>query len=126
LLPSLVGTELVELWQSAAPHDGKGQPIAEQRIVRPPWPNWYRPSYRTRPLRMPFHLRAAPHGDIDPQLPIAIALLAPVERNIIHVLCVDGDDVFPATVAIERVLAVGSAVRWYPHAAGAFGAEMLV
>jgi hypothetical protein len=127
LLPSLAGTDVVELWQSAAEHDGKGLPIIEQRLIAPPWPNWFRPSYRTRPVRMPLHLRAAASGDnINYSAPEAVALLAPVAGNVLHVLCVDGDVVFPATIAVERVLAVGPAKRWYPYGAGSFGAEMLV
>lgn len=126
LLPSLVGTNVVELWQSAAPHDGKGQPILAQRITKGPGPNWYRPSYRTRPIRMPFHLRAKKHGDFDDDLPRAVALLAPVAGNVLHVLCVDRGDVFPTTITVERVLAVKDEVRWYPYSAGVYGAEMLV
>jgi hypothetical protein len=124
LLPSLVGT--IELWQTAAPHDGKGQPILEQRITGTDFPNWYRPSYRTRPVRMPFHLKAQPRGTIDRSLPRAVALLAPVAGNVLHVLCVDGENVFPTTLAVERVLAAGDETHWYPYAAGSFGAELMV
>ena len=127
LLPSLVGTNVVELWQSSAEHDGKGLPVIEQRLTSAPWPNWYRPSYRTRPVRMPLHLRAvAASDDIDSSAPEAVALLAPVAGNVLHVLCVDGDVVFPTTIAVERVLAARPADRWYPYAGGSFGAEMLV
>ena len=127
LLPSLVGTNVVELWQSAAEHDGKGLAVIEQRVTAPPWPNWFRPSYRTRPVRMPLHLRAAATANtINDDVPRAVALLAPVAGNVLHVLCVDGDDVFPTTIAVERVLASGSPTRWYPYGGGSFGAEMLV
>jgi hypothetical protein len=127
LLPSLAGTNAVELWQSAAEHDGKGLPVIEQQLIAPPWPNWFRPSYRTRPVRTPLHLRAAATGDnINYSAPEAVALLAPVAGNVLHVLCVDGGVVFPATIAVGRVLAVGPAKRWYPYGAGSFGAEMLV
>jgi len=127
LLPSLVGTNVVELWQSAAGHDGKGLPVIDQKLTAGPWPNWFRPSYRTRPVRMPLHLRAVAASDnIDNSVPEAIALLAPVAGNVLHVLCVDGDAVFPTTVAVERVLAARPSDRWYPYGAGSFGAEMLV
>jgi len=127
LLPSLVGTDVVELWQSAAEHDGKGLPVIEQRLTAPPWPNWWRPSYRSRPVRMPLHLRAAgPDHNINYSVPEAVALLAPVAGNVLAVICVDGDDAFTTTIAVERVLAVKSTGRWYPYAAGSFGAEMLV
>jgi len=102
-------------------------PVIEQRLTSAPWPNWYRPSYRTRPVRMPLHLRAvAASDDIDSSAPEAVALLAPVAGNVLHVLCVDGDVVFPTTIAVERVLAARPADRWYPYAGGSFGAEMLV
>lgn len=127
LLPSLIGTNVVELWQSAAEHDGKGLPVIEQRLTSAPWPNWYRPSYRTRPVRMPLHLRAvAPSDNIDRSAPEAVALLAPVAGNVLRVLCVDGNVVFRATIAVERVLAVRPVDRWYPYGGGSFGAEMLV
>ena len=127
LLPSLVGTKVVELWQSSAEHDGKGLPVIEQRLTSAPWPNWFRPSYRARPVRMPLHLRAvASSDDIDVNAPEAVALLAPVAGNVMHLLCVDGDDVFPATIAVERVLALRATNRWYPYGGGSFGAEMLV
>lgn len=127
LLPSLAGTDVVELWQSAAEHDGKGLPVIEQRLTNPPWPNWWRPSYRIRPVRMPLHLRAVGRDDnINYSAPEAVALLAPVAGNVLHVICVDGDDAFATTIAVERVLAVKPAGRWYPYAAGSFGAEMLV
>jgi hypothetical protein len=127
LLPSLVGTDVVELWQSSAEHDGKGLPVIEQRLTSAPWPNWFRPSYRTRPLRMPLHLRAVAASDnINYSAPEAVALLAPVAGNVMHVLCVDGEDVFPATIVVERVLAARATNQWYPYGGGSFGAEMLV
>jgi len=127
LLPSLAGTNVVELWQSAAEHDGKGLPVHEQRLTNPPWPNWFRPSYRLRPVRMPLHLRAvAASDDVDADVPRAVALLAPVAGNVLHVLCADGDEVFATTIAVERVLAARATDRWYPYGAGSFGAELLV
>lgn len=127
LLPSLAGTDVVELWQSAAEHDGKGLPVVEQRLTNAPWPNWWRPSYRSRPVRMPLHLRAiSPDHNINYSVPEAVALLAPVAGNVLQVICVDGDDAFTTTIAVERVLAVKPTPRWYPYAAGSFGAEMLV
>jgi len=127
LLPSVVGTNVVDVWQSAADHDGKGLPVEEQRLTNPPWPNWFRPSYRIAPVRMPLHLRAvASSEDIDAELPEAVALLSPVAGNVLHVLCSDGGLVYPTTVTVERVLAAKSATRWYPYGAGSFGAELLV
>ncbi len=121
LLPSLIGT--IDIVQTAAPFDGKGHPIEEHGA---PWLNWYRPSYRVRPTRMPFHLRATPFGEIDRDEVEAIALLAPVDQMSLRVLCVDGHDVFPTVIAVTSVLAVGEPRGWYPYGADSFGAEMIV
>ncbi len=126
VLPSFVGTEVVDIWQTAAEHDGNGQRVLEQRVVAPPWPNVFRPSYRMRPVRMPLHLRAvARSNEIDRDAPLAVALTAPVAGNVLHALCVSEGAVFPASFAIERVEAVVATKRWYPYAAGSFGAEMM-
>ena len=115
LLPDL-GVPLV---QSARGRDGKGSLIEEQRITRPPWPNWFRPSYRVRPVRMPFHMRAEQTVDaIDPALPRIVAMLSTREA-----LCVGG---FLTTLPLRPPRAVGPPVVWYPHLAGAFGSEVLL
>jgi hypothetical protein len=114
LLPSLGGV------QAALGVDGNGVPI-EERVAAPPHPNVWRPSYRIRPVPMPFHLRAEATGDIDRDLPEAIALLGPS-----RFLIVDGSRAFAATFTVRRVLAVGEPQRWFPYGAGAFGAEMIV
>ena len=129
LLPWLVGIAPpnVTLWQSAGDRDGKGLPIREVRIESPPWPNWYRPSYRVRPIRAPHNLRLECEvSQIDGNVPIAVALLAPVNGLMLRVLCVDGPAVFPATVRVARIDAVAEAVKWYPYGAGSFGAEMML
>jgi len=126
VLPSLIGTDVVEIWQTGAEHDGNGQRVLEQRVVAHPWPNVFRPSYRMRPVRMPLHLRAfAQSNDIDRDAPLAVALTAPVVGNVLHTLCVGEGAVYPASFAIERVEAVAGDTRWYPYAAGSFGAEMM-
>lgn len=129
LLPSLVGVAPpnVELWQTADGRDGKGQLIDEVRIEQPPWPNWYRPSYRVRPIRTPMNLRAVCDVDvIDRDLPEAIALVAPVDGLAVRVLIRDRGVVYPATVHVSRIDAVGPPVAWFPYAAGAWGAEMML
>lgn len=129
LLPSLVGVvpPNVELWQSAGGRDGKGQPIEDVRVESPPWPNWYRPSYRARPVRAPHNLRLdCDVKVIDPDVPVAVALLAPVNGLTMRVLCVDGPIVYPSTVRVARIDAVGLPSKFYPHAAGSFGAEMVI
>lgn len=123
LLPSLLG--VIELEQMPGDHDGYGAAIVRQRVAGTP-PNWFRPTYRLRPIRAWHNLRAVPFGAIDRRAPLAIALLAPPENRSLRLLCVEGDDVFAATVGVTAVRAVGDAEGWYPYAAGAFGAEMLL
>ena len=114
----------MEKSQTAAEHDGMGLPVAAHRVEGDP-PNWFRPSYRMRPRRAWFHLRAEAAGSIDGDLPEAIALLAPADSERIAVLCVDGDRVFPAVVPVRKVLAAQAGVTWYPYGAGAFGAALM-
>jgi hypothetical protein len=126
LLPALINIAPpnIQLMQTAGGLDGKGLPIEKSTG---PWPNWYRPSYRVRPVRAPFSLRAeCAVKNIDENLPRAIALLAPVERLTVSVLCTHGEAVFPATVRVARIDAVSDAVLWYPYGAGSFGAEMML
>ncbi len=116
----------IAMMQSAAPHDGNGQAIEEQPVSKATPPNWFRPTYRLPPRRAWFHLRAASIGEIDGDLPVAIALLAPVQKRSIRVLCVEGDAAYPATIEIARVLGARPARTWYPYGAGAFGAEIML
>jgi len=105
ILPNLIG--VIELWQAAGGRDGKGQPIERVRITEPPWPNWFRPSYRVRPIRKPLNLTAVSNvDDIDRDLPEAIALLAPPDGLTLRVLVDAETDVYPATVRIGRIGAV--------------------
>lgn len=119
LLPFLPNTT-----QTAGGVDGYGNDILE---AAGEWPNFYRPSYRVRPVRMPHNLRLEHEvTDINPDLPRAIALLAPVESLAITVVVVDGDRVYPATVQVTKILAVGREREWYPYGAGSFGAELML
>jgi hypothetical protein len=127
LLPSLVGLAPpnVRLVQTAGGVDGYGHPILE--TVGDPWPNWYRPSYRVRPVRMPLNLRLeCAVTAIDRDRPVAVALLAPVGGLVLRVLVVDGERVYPATVRITRIDAVAAEREWYPYAGGSFGAELML
>ncbi|HEX9984297.1 MAG TPA: hypothetical protein VGF69_13600 [Thermoanaerobaculia bacterium] len=119
LLPAI--GHLVELRQTAGGIDGKGNAIAEGEL------NWYRPSYRVRPMRVPMDIRAIhPNSDVDASLPRAVALLAPVTGPLLRVLIDDGRTAYPATVRVERILAVGEGRKWYPYGAGSFGGEMML
>ena len=101
--------------------DGKGFPIVET-----PGGNWYRPSYRVRPLRIPMHLapRRASH-ELE-EAPRAIALLAPPHGPALHVLIDDGRTAWPATIPVAPPKAVGTALSLYPYGAGSFGGEMML
>jgi hypothetical protein len=117
LLASLIG--LIDIDQAAEGVDGNGQPVEEVALTNGmQWPNWYRPSYRIRPLPMPFHLRARPFGAIDGGAPEAIALVGPR-----RVLLEDGALV---PIRLDRVHAAGKPDGWYPYGAGSFGAELML
>ena len=129
LLPNLVGVAPpnVTLYQSEGGFDGKGKPVERTTVGQPPWPNWYRPSYRVRPVRMPLNVAAECAVTlIEDELPRAVALLAPPDGLTLHVICVDGRRVYPTQILVNRIDAVANETRWYPYAAGSFGAEMML
>lgn len=114
LLPSLPNVV-----QRAGGVDGKGESVED---ATEPWPNWYRPSYRSRPVRMPFNLTAISEvTEIDESLPQAVALLGSS-----RMLIVDGDRVYPSAVRIARIDAISAPRRWYPYGAGVWGAEVML
>lgn len=123
---ALLSSLEISMRQSDAPHDGNGQPVVEGPVTRETPPNWFRPTYRMPPRRAWFHLRVDPLGEIDAGLPLAIALLAPVHKGGVRLLCVDGHAVYPATIEVRRVLAARPTRTWYPYGAGAFGAELML
>jgi hypothetical protein len=130
LLPSLVGIAPpnVRLVQTAGGIDGRGAPIVEATSA---WPNWYRPSYRVRPVRMPLQLRLeCDVQEIDGDRPVAVALLAPLALTgdglLLRALIDDGTRAVPSTVRIARIDAVAAATTWYPYGGGSFGAEMML
>lgn len=126
LIPSLIGLAPpnVEILQAAGGVDGKGFPIEE---ARGDWPNWYRPSYRVRPVRMPLNLRVqCDVTEIEADRPIAVALLAPPDGLVLRVLIEDGDRVYASAVRVTRIDAVSRTTKWYPYGAGSFGAEMML
>ena len=111
----------ISLAQRAGEHpDGQGRPVETLAAEGQP-PNWYRPSYRVRPIRAWFNLMALPFGKLDGGAPRAMARLGGDD-----VLCVDGDRVYATALNPRRVLAVGGAAEWYPFGAGVWGADILV
>jgi hypothetical protein len=107
--------------QSAVGVDGYGEPINETSI------NFYRPSYRVRPVRMRFNLGLEhENATIDGDLPRAIALLAPVAGRELRVLIEEKTRVYATTIRVGEVRAVAAERVWYPYGAGSFGAEMML
>ena len=123
LLPSLTGDLRMEQW--AAPHDGKGEWIANLPVTATDPPNWFRPSYRARPVRAWFHLRVSKFGSITGELPQGVALLAPVDGRTLRVLCTEGRSAFAVTMPVNAVVAASPSQGWYPYGAGTFGAELV-
>jgi len=126
LLPPLLelAPPNVRILQTAGGIDGKGEDIVE---ATEDWPNWYRPSYRIRPVKAPLNLRLeCSVTEIDPSRPVAIALLAPVAGLTLRVLVEEGERAYPATVRVTRIDAVSNERTWYPYGAGSFGAEMML
>lgn len=112
----------VELRQRAGGIDGKGSPILDSD--GPEWPNWYRPSYRLRPVRTAFNVVAkCSVTEINTDLPRAVALLAPPHGLVLDVLCVEGDEVFPTSLRVIRIDAISEAARHYPYGAGVWAGE---
>jgi hypothetical protein len=111
----------IDLAQRAGEHpDGEGRPVETCAAEGEP-PNWYRPSYRVRPVRAWFNLTALPFGAVDDATPRVVARLGGDD-----VLVVDGDRVYAAALQPGRVLAVGGAAEWYPFGAGVWGADLLI
>ncbi|HEX6087267.1 MAG TPA: hypothetical protein VF266_22240 [Thermoanaerobaculia bacterium] len=112
---------LEEAKQTSGGVDGYGDDITESSI------NFYRPSYRMRPVRMPFNLALDPGvTTIDEALPRAIALLEPVQGLTLRVLIEEERSVYPAVVTVTGIEGVAAERTWYPYGAGAYGAEILV
>ena len=112
----------VEVEQRVGNIDGKGHPVAEARGA--PWPNWYRPSYRVRPVKLPIDvvLRCSV-TEVEQDLPVAVALLAPPAGLVLRALVVENHAVYPATLRIVRIDAVSNVVRWFPYGAGVWAGE---
>jgi hypothetical protein len=125
ILPSLIGELAME--QTGSGFDGCGKPIETRAVTHDNPPNWYRPGYAVKPVRAWVNIRALPFGRIDPDAPLAIALLEPVHGTTLRVLCVDRDDVFPTIIDASHIVAVSpNTPLWYPYTAGSFGTEMML
>jgi hypothetical protein len=122
--------------------DGFGDPIAEvplsgAGVVSPAhWPNFFRPTYRVRPVRAAFHLGATlPPSNERPDAD-AVALLAPirVHRSVVNLelLATDRNVSFalPVVIGVERLasslFAGAQKEMWFPYAAGSWGGAVLL
>lgn len=89
--------------------------------------DWYRPSYRVRPVRIPMNLRLSCNVTaIERTRPLAVAILEPVRGLTLRVLIDDGSEAWPATVRVTRIDAVADQAIWYPYGGGSFGAELML
>lgn len=89
--------------------------------------DWYRPSYRVRPVKIAMNLRLrCDVTEIERDRPLAVAILEPVNGLVLRVLVDDGTDAWPATVRVTRIDAVAAETIWYPYGGGSFGAEMML
>ena len=121
--------------------DGDGQPVLghvildcenEATTLWEELPNLFRPSYKLRPIRAPFHTSACEAGNPVSIDIAAIAVLGPiqVDRDEIQmpVLCKRAGlppvagilKIRPEEIA-SKLLHVETDERWFPHAAGAWG-----
>lgn len=112
--------------------DGNGEPIEE--FFAPPWPNAFRPSYRSAPLPMPFHLDIETTATDRSEAPSLVALLEPPRllRNEITLvaLCVDGEAAFRTVVALspaawlQSIRGASGPPTWFPFGAGSWGRDV--
>lgn len=111
--------------QTAGGIDGKGAFV--HAATEQPWPNWYRPSYRVRPQRMPFHVTARCNvASVDHDLPLGIGILAPPAGLTVRVVCVDAEVVYPATIQITSIDAMTEPAARFPYGAGVRAGEAQV
>ena len=126
-LMTAVPVKGARLIQTAGGIDGRALEIVEHRVEQQPWPNWYRPSYRARPVRAPLNVRLEPAGSIaDQSLPLAVAVLAASPDLKVRLLV---DDDLRSSIIEGRLAAVtfaGPPDVWFPHGAGVFGADAVI
>ena len=97
---ALILTLPCEREQRAGGLDGYGRPIERRRVEGEP-PNFYRPSYRIRPVRRWMNVRAIPFGTMRPA-PQVIALVDGGKALVEH-----DERVFVTRLRVDRVTAVG-------------------
>lgn len=107
--------------------------FALRRPAAPRWSNRYRPSYRTRPVPMPFHVRARAGGLRSGAEIEAVGLIEGFQvaggRIAASLLCrrIGSAQAFPAHFSlpleefIRRIRFVDEQRRWFPYAAGSYG-----
>ncbi len=132
------GVSCVQTLHPDFSHDGFGSTLERiERINdRASWMNFYRPSYRTRPAPMPFHI----HVDSSSRGPTSVSdvlvevLIAPPrigpEGLRLICLCSAGQDAFIASIRWNagwfNNIETGEQAEWFPLAAGVWGTEVLL
>jgi len=137
--PARQALDFVQRTSEIMPFDGKGRHVVEGSLSRfrlsAEWPNFFRPSYRVRPLRAPLGIDLhLPHKSTVNEGFDALALLAPcraLDDSIrADLLCRDPDGrSFAATAVMKSetwkatIAGTGDQARWYPFSGGSFGRE---
>ncbi|HUF16796.1 MAG TPA: hypothetical protein VMS12_01990 [Thermoanaerobaculia bacterium] len=134
----------VHIRQGSHPHlsrDGTGEEIHRVTLLNSKgaaaFPNVFRPSYRIRPVRAPFHLEAAgiPTARAAPEC-IGVAALTPVSPDggflSVTLLCNSASGTFTGRISmpleewLQRLTAADSEPVWFPVGAGSYGQRILI
>jgi hypothetical protein len=128
--------QLIEQRECAEmPLDGEGVPVRDSAITAGALlPNVFRPSYRHRPIRLPFHLAMREHGVMRPAPFEAVALTAPPRMEgttlRLHALLLATDESTAVHAVcsfdVRSIVAAAAPLRWYPIEGGALGSALLV
>jgi hypothetical protein len=137
--PAGQALDFVQKTSEIMPFDGKGRHVVEGSLSRfrrsAEWPNFFRPSYRVRPLRAPLGIDLhLPHKSTANEVFDALALLAPCRTSDDSIradlLCRDPQGrSFAATAVMKSetwkaaIAGTGEQARWYPFSGGSFGRE---
>ena len=114
--------------------DGDGRPIVRAAADDAGWPpNRFRPSYRHRAVRLPFHVTLPPFGTMTSAAYEAVASLAPPQLVgdglfQLQLLLRDSGGACVASLRFRSsaIVAAAGAPRWYPIEAGVVATRLLV
>jgi hypothetical protein len=117
--------------------DGDGTPIASLSFGSgAPWPNRFRPSYRTVPLRLPHDVAITPTVDehaAEENVVEGVAIIGTMVRLpdllVFRLLLTNGSDVtleLPVAQLQRSVREVGPPLFWTPRMAGVWGQRIVL